>query len=69
MDKYYYITLQDICAGDILCSRFNNEDKFLVLDDTVNLTLLEINTGRYIHPTPFDLVHNFLKVLEDVPSR
>ena len=59
---YYIISVSDINAGDILCDRFNLEEKFLVLDDSINLTLLEISTGRFFNPTPLDVIKNFLKV-------
>jgi hypothetical protein len=61
-EKYYLINVHDINVGDMLCSRFNKSDKYLVLKDSIDLTLLELNTGRYFYPAPLDVVRNFMKV-------
>ena len=61
-EQFYVVSAGNINAGDVLCDRFNKDERFLVLDDTISLTLLEISTGRYLYPTPLDLINNFLKV-------
>lgn len=65
-EKFYIIEAKDINAGDILCDRFDSTDKYLVLDSTVDLMLLQICSGKRVCPTPLDLVNNFLRVTNEV---
>jgi len=64
-EQFYIINASNIKVGDILCSRFDKDEKFLVLDNSKNLIFLEINTGFFVYPTPLDVINNFLKVSGD----
>lgn len=63
--KYYVVQMYSINTGDMIYNKFNIQEQFLVLDSTIDLTLLEINTGKILKPTPLDLVHNYLKLEQD----
>jgi hypothetical protein len=64
-EKFYSLEMKNISVGDILCYRFNAEDKYLVLADGLEISLLELFSGHVLHPTPMDVLNNFLKVEDE----